>query len=97
MPMCIKNLYTCPKCGHSVGWRRRWLYSGGSKLWPCKNCGTSLRIGSVRRLILLPTVIVSTALWVKPHVNFWVFMIIFIFGMFLALSADPIQKNTSEA
>lgn len=27
MPMNLKNIYTCPKCEHPVGWRRK-LFTG---------------------------------------------------------------------
>ena len=91
MPRIIKSIYTCPKCGHSVGWRRRWIYSGN--LWPCKKCGTFLGIGVVRTFILLFAIWVSTHLWVKPQVNFWVFIVILAFGFLLAFNVAPIVKK----
>ena len=42
----IKNICTCPKCGHSVGWRRK-LFTGILAQWPCKNCGTALDLASI--------------------------------------------------
>ena len=92
MPRIIKNLYTCPKCGHSVGWRRR-LSANIFSIWPCKNCGTPLGFGSVRSLILVSIFTFSTALWLKPHVNFWVFWVIFASGMIFAGYVDPVVEK----
>lgn len=92
MPMNLKNLYTCPKCGHPVGWWRK-LSANIFSIWPCKNCGTSLGFGSVRRLILVPIITLSTWLWLKPYVNFWVFWIIFTSGMIFAGYVDPVVEK----
>ena len=92
MPIYIKNIYTCPKCGHSVGWRRR-LSANIFSIWPCKNCGTPLGFGSVRSLILVSIFTFSTALWLKPHVNFWVFWVIFASGMIFAGYVDPVVEK----
>lgn len=92
MPMGIKNIYSCPKCGHPVGWRRR--FRGGIyNQWPCKNCGTLLYIGLWRYFILIPTIWVPTHLWVKPYVDFWIFIGILVLGMFSALIVDPVVEK----
>ncbi len=77
----IKNICTCPKCGHSVGWRRK-LFTGILAQWPCKNCGTALEFGLNRYPILLPVVIIPINLWVTPHVDFWVSAVINGLGIF---------------
>ena len=92
MPMNLKNIYTCPKCGHSVGWRRR-LSANIFSIWPCKNCGTPLGFGSVRRLILVPLITLSAWLWLKPYVNFWGFLVIFTSGMIFAGYVDPVVEK----
>ena len=92
MPRIIKSIYSCPKCGHFVGWRRR-LSANIFSIWPCKNCGTPLGFGSVRRLILVSIVTLSTWLWLKPHVHFWVFLVIFASGMIVAGYVDPVVEK----
>ena len=65
MPMCIKNLYTCPKCGHPVeewGWHK-WRAGGiFGRHWPCKNCGALLEVNPRQRLILNLLLLVCAAL-----------------------------------
>ena len=41
-----KNIYTCPKCGHPVGWWRK---------YPCKNCGTIWSVNYWKRDISIET------------------------------------------
>ena len=81
MPMNIKKISTCPKCGHPVGWRRK-LFTGILAQWSCKNCGTALEFGINKCLILLPVVIISINLWVTPHVDFWISSVINGLGIF---------------
>ena len=92
MPINIKNIYTCPKCGHPVGWRRK-LSANIFSIWPCKNCGTPLGFGAKRCLILLLTVIISTQLWVKPYVDFWVLIVISTLGIYIAFMIDPVVEK----
>lgn len=92
MPIHIKNIYTCPKCEHSIGWRRR-LNASVFSQWPCKNCGASLGFGAKRCLIWLLAVIVSTQFGVKPYVDFWVLILISALGMYMAFILDPVVEK----
>ena len=65
MPMGIKNIYTCPKCGHSVGWRRRFNTTLFSQ-WPCESCGTILGFRYWQSLILIPMFAILLYLWIEP-------------------------------
>ncbi len=92
MPMSIKNISTCPKCGHPIGWRRRLSASFCRSPWPCKNCGTLLGVGHLGR-ILIPTIWGTSYLWVKPYVNFWVFIVTWLLVSHLILTFDPIFEK----
>ena len=64
MPIKIKNLYTCPKCGHSVGgwgWHKWRAGSIFGRHWPCKNCGALLEVNPRQRLILNLLLLVCAA------------------------------------
>ena len=92
MPMNIKNLYTCPKCRHPIGWRRRLTASLCRSQWPCKNCGTLLGVGYLGR-ILISTVWGTSYLWVKPYMDFWVFIVTSLLVSHLILTFDPIVEK----
>ena len=92
MPRIIKSIYTCPKCEHPIGWRRR-LNASVFSQWPCKYCGTPLGFGAKRCLILLLAVIISTQLWVKPYVDFWVLIVISTLGMYMAFMIDSVVEK----
>lgn len=98
MPMSIKNSYTCPICGHSVGWHHR-LSVGVFSQWSCKNCGTLLGFNYWKSLILIPLITVAAFLC-TPYVNIWILIVFYVFGMFLALNPivekRPRQKPDSE-
>ena len=84
MRIIIKNLYTCPKCGHSVGWRRRWLKSGIFTQWLCKNCGTTLEYDCWKSLVLIPMFVLLIYAWIKPQVHV-VAVYFFVFLSFLGI------------
>ena len=67
-----KSIYTCPKCGHSVGWRRK-LKAGGvwGRHWPCKNCGTLLGINPWNKILLLICIgALFLYVWIWPTTPF---------------------------
>ena len=66
MPMGIKNLYTCPKCEHPVGWWRK-LRAGVIK-YPCKNCGTIWSVNYWKRGISILIFLLLLYLWIRPEV-----------------------------
>ena len=72
MGIKIKSLYTCPKCGHSVGWRRKLKASGvWGRHWPCKNCGALLGINPWNKILLLICIVALLLyLWIGPTTPF---------------------------
>ena len=92
MPIGTKNIYFCPKCEHPIGWRRRLSASLCRSPWPCKNCGTLLGVGYLGR-ILIPTIWGTSYLWVKPYVDLWVFIAIWLLVSHLILTFDPIIEK----
>ena len=88
MPIRIKSIYTCPKCGRSVGeWGWHKLRAGGifGRHWPCKNCGTILGLNPWQRTILILVCAASLYLLFVPTTPFQVglFAISIVFGIFL--------------
>ena len=77
MPINIKNLYTCPKCGHPVGWWRK-LRAGLIK-YPCKNCGTIWSVNYWKRgiliLIFLLLLYLLLYLWINIEITLLNFLI----------------------
>ncbi len=66
MPIKIKNLYTCPKCRHPVGWWRK-LNAGIFSQWPCKNCGTLLKVTYWKSMIFVSIFVLLVYLWLNPQ------------------------------
>ena len=80
MPLNLKNLYTCPKCGHPVGWWRK-LRAGLIK-YPCKNCGTIWSVNYWKRQISILIFLFLLYLWIRPEV---ITLISFITGGYVLL------------
>jgi len=80
MSINIKNLYTCPKCGHPVGWWRK-LRAGLIK-YPCKNCGTIWSVNYWKRQISILIFLLLFYLWIRPEV---ITLISFIIGGYVLL------------
>ena len=77
MPMNLKNLYTCPKCGHPVGlWRK---LRAGSIKYPCKNCGTIWSVDYWKRgisiLIFLLLLYLLLHLWINIEITLLHFLL----------------------
>ena len=83
MPINTKNLYTCPKCGHPVGWWRK-LRAGLIK-YPCKNCGTIWSVDYWKRgisiLIFLLLLYLLLYLWISIEIT----LLHFLLGGFVLL------------
>ena len=84
MPMCIKSIYTCPKCEHPVGeWG--WHKSKASRIfgrhWPCKNCGTILGLNPRQRLISILVCAASLYLFIRPATPFQVGLFVLSIGL----------------
>lgn len=94
----LKNLYTCPKCGHSVGWRRRWLKSGIFTQWLCKNCGTTLEYDCWKSLVLIPMFVLLIYAWIKPqvHVVAVYFFVFFSFWEFTSQKLSSIRLSNQK-
>ena len=105
MPMGIKNIYTCPKCGHTIGWRRK-LNTGFFNQWPCENCGTLLRINYWKRMVLIFLFALLLYLWIRPEVtplNVSLFAVSYVLGELVVkfffssiVEKGPRQKPDSE-
>ena len=77
MPMNLKNIYSCPKCGYPVGrWRK--LRAGLIK-YPCKNCGTIWSVNYWKRgisiLIFLLLLYLILYLWISIEITLLHFLI----------------------
>ena len=102
MPIDIKNLYTCPKCGHPVGWWRK-LRAGVIK-YPCKNCGTIWSVNYWKRQISILVFLLLLYLWISIEITLLHFLIgsyvlLDILGkMFISpiVVKGPSQKPDSE-
>ena len=102
----IKSLYTCPKCGHSVGewgWHKSRAGSVFGRHWPCKNCGALLEVNPRQRLILNLLLLVCAAVLyflLRPLTPFQIglFVASIIFGDLLAsIFLFPIvEKSATE-
>ena len=84
----IKNIYTCPKCGHPIEeWgRHKWKAGGIFGLhWPCKNCGTILGLNPWQRTILILVCATSLYLLFRLATPFQVglFVLSIVLGIFL--------------
>ena len=66
MPINIKNISTCPKCGHPVGWWRK--LRAGFLTYPCKNCGTIWGVNYWKRQISILIFLLLLYLWIRPEV-----------------------------
>ena len=103
MPMNIKNISTCPKCGHPVGWWRK--LRAGFLTYPCKNCGTIWGVNYWKRQISILIFLLLLYLWIRPEVitplNFMLAgcVLLDILGkMFISpiVEKGPSQKSDSE-
>ena len=97
MPIKIKNIYTCSKCGHSVGWQHRLLKSGIFSQWPCKNCGTMLEYDCWKSLVLIPVFVLLIYAWTKPQVHvvaIYLFVLSSVLGIyFVKMFLNPIVES----
>lgn len=98
MPIKIKNIYTCPKCGHPVGWWRK-LRASTIK-YPCKNCGTIWSVNYWKRGISILIVLLLLYLWIRPEV---ITLMSFIIGGYVLLDilikmliSPIVEKGTSQ-
>ena len=98
MPINIpKNIYTCPKCGHSVGWWRK--FRAGVIKYPCKNCGAILGVNYWKRSISILIFLVLLYLWIRPEVitplNFFVVGYIF-FNTLVHIISPIVEKGARQ-
>ena len=96
MPMNIKNIYSCPKCGHSVGkWRK--LNAGIFSQWHCKNCGTLLKVTYWKGMIFIFMLALLIYFWINPqrnilHIQLLVLGLI-IFDILAKMFISPIVES----
>ena len=83
MPIDIKNLYTCPKCGHPVGWWRK-LRAGTIK-YPCKNCGTIWSVNYWKRGISIFIFLLLLYLLLYLWINIEITLLHFLLGGYVLL------------
>ena len=86
MPIGLKSIYACPKCGHPIGWRRRFNTTLFSQ-WPCESCGAILGFSYWQSLILIPLIAILLYLWIGPPrtiLNVSLFIIGSVFSIHLA-------------
>ena len=103
MPIGIKNLYTCPKCGHSVG-KWGWHKCKASRIfgchWPCKNCGTILGLNPWQRTISILVCAASLYLLFRPATSFQVGLFILSIGLCDLLASiflvSIVEKSATE-
>ena len=97
MPMNLKNIYSCPKCGHPVGrWRK--LNAGIFSQWPCKNCGTLLKVTYWKGMIFVSIIILLIYLWITPQRTILDIQLLIlgliIFDIFVKMFISPIVEKS---
>ena len=104
MPRIIKSIYTCPKCGHPVGWWRK-LNTGIFTHWPCATCGTILKVNHWKHLVFSFIVALLIYLWINPQssvlaINLFVIGLIIgvhLVKMFMIPIAEKRPRQSSDS